>query len=150
MPGVWMHHLWILPENLGVMDADNAPGSRLWSGELYCHPHHSVSLGLPVCWPPFGGASEGNQVIERCLPHSLLWKSKVIRPHVCYLLRPTYCVCFHPVRRFLHPQVPGPTPGEEKPQRKRGHCLLPHLPSVPEVTHLALCCHRVLLILLCI
>lgn len=54
-----MYHLWILPEYLGVMGAYNAPGSRLWSGELYCHPHYSVSLGLSVCWPPFGGAVRG-------------------------------------------------------------------------------------------
>lgn len=65
--------------------------------------------------------------------------------HVCWLLRPTCCVRASALWEGSGREVPGLTLGQEKPQRKRGHCLLPELSSVSMVTGLAPCCHLVLL-----
>lgn len=103
----------------------------------------SLSSGLPVWWPFFGCAVRGFLCKSRRItsfnaacPIVSLWRpEKVVQSPA-----PTSADC----SEQLAVSVPPPCerfpnmPGEEDLQRKRGHCLLPDLPSVPRVTGLAL------------
>lgn len=77
--------------------------------------------------------AKANHVVSGHLPHHFPLESRknhsVPCPHVCGLLRPACCIMSRPCETVLLRQMPGLTPGEEKPQRKRGHCLLSDLSS---------------------
>lgn len=125
-----------------------ASGSRLWRGGSYRRHLASVAIRGFLC-------IKANGVVSAYLPRHLPLKGRknrsVPHPCVCRSLRPTCCVMSWPCEKDLRPQVPGLTRGEEKPQKKKGHWLLPDLSSIYlGVTELALCCHCALLILFCI
>lgn len=121
-------------------------GSRLGSqGGSRCH-HPSTSPGLlilSISLAVSGFLCKARQIM---LFHAVSPPLKItpLLPRLLIAQANLLCLC---LGWGSGPPGTWVTPSQKKPQRKRGHCLLPDLSSVLMVTGLALCCHCALLIL---